>query len=263
MIRRLGFTLVEILIGLAILAVLFSLLIPVLNTVMARSQTAKNMANMNLTMKDFFTWSTMNKGRMVNWGLPDDKNAPWWKGKARSDSTLGERQASYPALTVNWPMFLFHEFGEIAEHWQSTYRNPEGVLAKQAPNMSIEKARRIDPNWEWLLPTDYIYSETMITSPKAWVYPGLGFNRIADYAPYFASVLQADIAHPSNKGAVWLDHIEPGPGRQRLIAFADGAVAQRDVLSARPSAAHPLAGDPQRRTGAVGATLNGHLGVDW
>ncbi len=240
---RRGLTLVETLVVLAVVAALFAITIPVLRGVLAQSQTTKNLSNMSQTMKDFFTWSGMNNGRMVNMGIPPAENPFGYRTQDRG-----------------WPDVLYEAFGEASPHWQSTYSDPSPWLNG---TMSLAEARGRDPEWEWRVPSDYIYSETMFTAPNAWRHPGLQLPDLFAYSEHFAYILVADISSPANKGVLWHDHIEPGPGRQRQIAFADGAVSQRDILAARPSAAHPMSQDAQKRFGPVAATLKGALGQDY
>jgi len=243
MTQRRGWTLLETLIALGIIAVLMSIMIPVLRSVLGKSGMTKNQANMSLTMKDFFSWSNSNKGRMLNKGLPPEDN-PY----------------GYITQSQTWPDVLFLAFGEAEPYWQSTYANPEPYLHG---TMTLAEARRIEPGWEWHAPSDFHYSVTMLTAPKSWQYPGLGLNDVPDFAKYYAYILQADIAYPSNKGVLWHDHIEPGPGRQRLVAFGDGSVSQRDILSAKPSAAYPTSHDVNKRWGPIAGTLHGALGQDF
>ena len=165
---------------------------------------------------------------MINAGLPpgDGQINRWYNGPIPTD--YAQQIYLYPSQTAGWPNVLYLAFGEASPHWQSTYSNPEEWLFGQ---MTLAEARRLDPTWEWRIPSDFLYSPTMLTKPNAWRYPGLGLADMNEFAQYFAYILHADIAHPSAKGVLWHDYIEEGPGRQRLTALADGAVAQRDKRS--------------------------------
>ena len=259
--RRHGLTLVETLVVLAVVAALFAITIPVLRGVLAQSQTTQNLSNMSQTMKDFFTWSAANNGRMVNWGLPKDQdNGRWPYANIPVALTFEAKAFAYTGQIRGWPGTLHHAFGEASPHWQSTYADPTEELP---PGMTLADVRRIDPTWEWRVASDYLYSFTMVTKPNAWVFPGLALDNFTEFAEYYAYIAHADIAHPSGKGVLWHDHIEPGPGQQRQIAFADGAVSQRDILAARPAAAYPMSVTPNERNNPIASTLRGALGIDY
>lgn len=258
---RHGLTLVETLVVLAIVAALFAITIPVLRGVLAQSQTTQNLSNMSQTMKDFFTWSAANNGRMVNWGLPNDNSSSWWR--SRSDYSPGTRASVYPSLDVSWPQFLFTQFGDSGRHWQSTFRAPQAWIDSGGSGGSLADARALDPDWEWILPSDYIYSQTLFTSAHAWRSPGLGLTTNTEYAEYFAVISVADIAHPSRKGVLRHEFRSPGPGDSRLVAFADGSVGLRDLSAGQPTAVPPLSTNVNRPGLPVLSTLNGHLGADW
>ena len=256
---RRGLTLVETLVVLAVVAALFAITILVLRGVLAQSQTTQNLSNMSQTMKDFFTWSGMNNGRMVNWGLPSDNTSPWWR--ARSDYSPGTRASIYPSLDVSWPFFLFTEFGESGRHWHSTLRDHHAWL--EGSGRTLAEARALNPDWEWSLPSDYLYSQTLFTSAHAWRNPGLGLTTNAEYAEYFAVIAVPDIAHPSRKGVLRHEFRSPGPGDSRLVAFADGSVALRDLSVGRPTAVPPMSTNVNLPGMPVQSTLDGHLGADW
>lgn len=254
-----GWTLLETLISLAILAVLLSIAIPSLRSAFARSQTAKNLSNMSLTMKDFFVWSSNHKGRWPNAGLPQDDGAEWFYGGDDDDPTTYEfRIFVYPSHTEMWPTVLKHAFGESSPHWQSTYQNALEHLGEGATQSDLAGA---STDWLWSLPSQYEYSRSFLTRSDAWRFPGLGLATQEEYAEYFSIVQVADVDFPSEKGAL-LHDIPEGTPSMRLVAFADGSVGLMDMNEAIPAGVHPRDTILDRRGTPVRSTEHGFMGRD-
>lgn len=253
---RRGWTLLELMAVLAIFAVLLSIMIPILRNALAKSQSAKNLANMSLTARDFFMWSNQHNGRMVNAGLPGE-GSPGFYGN--SNMSIGSQTGSYLAISQAWPRLLKYDFGDASPHWQSTYSDPT-----MGGEDDVESIRRSNPDWVWTIPSLFTYSSAMFMKSTAFPYPGLGLTSYEEIVEYYGYVSDSDIANPSGKGL--LLHLTPaaantGPTRQ--IAFSDGSVSERIWADARPSGVHPFSADTTRRSGAVLYTENGFLGSDY
>ena len=247
---RSGFTIVELLISVAVIAVLVALVMTGLGEARKHVYDVSNCSNLRQTMMDFAMWSDDHAGRMPNPGLPNDPisgESPFY-GDVRPHS----RPNVYHSVPTAWPRLLYYWRGSTSPAWHSTdgYA-PLGVT--------------LDPNHAsyagWSLPTRYRYATVMLTSPDVWRsdYP-LSLSP-AEFMSFYAYVQAASIAYPAEKGV----HLHEGAYREESrwhASFADGSATRVAPGGLHEPSLIPTTTTTTRRGTPVLHTVDGYLGRD-
>jgi len=259
---RRAFTLVELLVSVAIIAILLSLF---LGTVQATKQTARqavDLSQMRQTCFDFASWANDHRGRIVNAGSP---NASTNVSRAYYDSLWGLSSgwSLYLSQQEHWPRILAHwSDGTISEHWRSSYSEPVPDQSVRLGRSNRTLSPAIAGGSDFAASrTDYRLGRTLLTQSSAWMNPGAAASPTP--APLLADdVRYADVRHPSAKGLLWLADWPGARHGRHHVAFVDASVSIRDWKDARPTAVPPFlsSGEPGE---PVDATFNGARGRDF
>ncbi|MEC9373602.1 MAG: type II secretion system protein [Planctomycetota bacterium] len=272
---RKAFTLLEVLVSIAIIAILLSLSVTALRGSKDAALSALNLSQLRQTYIDFQDWAASPQDQIVNAGAPDDASQ---QARAYYGALWGSDRGwgMYLAQNELWPKVLnaWHG-GAVAEHWHSTYSDdPAPAIALNSANRP--SARPLVDNDIVELPdgvevtagailnnyqTEYRLGRTLLTSAHIWMNPG--FVSKKQWSRMYARTVRfTDVASPSGKGLLY--HNE-WPGAEKSlhhVAFCDGSVSLRNFEDARPTSVLPFEtsgapGDP------VDATFNGYLGIDF
>jgi prepilin-type N-terminal cleavage/methylation domain-containing protein/prepilin-type processing-associated H-X9-DG protein len=137
--RRQGFTLTEILVVMGLIAMLISLLLPVVGKTRAAAQSAACLSNLRQMGTTWTMYIAENKGRLPDyvWSTPLTPDISWrgyWLGildnyKVRGDSLLCP-SADEP-IPYNQPN---KGFGNVSYAWSGKFLNP-GTTAKFSPTI--------------------------------------------------------------------------------------------------------------------------------
>ncbi len=244
---RRAFSVIELLVVLTGVVVVTSVVLVSLRGAIGSAQTLRDVQNLSRCIQDFSSWSAEHDGTMLNAGLPGDPAGLWFYGEPHMVPS------SYPSHVSNWPLILSHWSGQHSPHWQST-QGPDTL------NGQIDLSRYENAPEYHILPTKYLYSLTMVTSPDLWKFPGHGFSDYDEAAPFYELVHSERVRSPSGKG-VLVHWARPAQPREWDIAFADGSVRTRHRDELREPGAFWF-GDPTIRYAPVLGTLDGYLGSD-
>lgn len=248
MTRFRGFTLIECLVVVGIVAILSTLVLVALRQVKQTSENLDDVASLRATASDFASWAADHDGHMLNPGLPDEPSAAWWYPPGMAPSAAASR---YRAIRNQWPLAMHRWSGKVQPHWFG----PDGP---QGPEGPTEPALIQDPVMGPALLTNLHYSLTMVTAPTLWVYPGRGMTG-SQTLPELERVSVAKIEFPAAKGT--LINASKLPSGAAPTAFADGHVARVAAGQFRLAAADPTS-LPTFRGDPVLATMAGYRGVD-
>lgn len=245
--RASAFTIVELLLTLGAVVVLTSIVLASLRGVLGSSKMLLDLQNLSRSMQDLASWSAEHDGQMLNAGLPGDPSAEWFYGEPQLAAS------TYLSHVDTWPQILSKWSGQRSPHWQST-------VGPNTLNGQINLARYEGASEYYILPTQYLYSATMITSADLWKYPGYGFESYDQIQPFYKLVSADQIRAPSAKG-VLVHWARPTSPRVWDIAFADGSVRHARRAELREPGAWVF-GDPMTRYAPVLSTIEGYMGVD-
>jgi prepilin-type N-terminal cleavage/methylation domain-containing protein len=259
---RRAFTLVELLVSIAILAILLSILVTALRSTHLTARSAVDLSNLRQTSYDFAAWSNDHRGRVVNAGWPDARTS---EARAYYGSTWNSPTGwgLYLVQQEFWPRVLSSWTGAgLSDHWFSSFREETDqepiVIPRHAGGLSMGGGG--GPSFA-AARTEYKLGRTLLTQASAWMNPGAAtaptpVQSLADQIQY------AEIRHPSSKGILWHDEWPGAEKGRHHVAFADASVSIRDWREARPTAAPPFlaSGEPGE---PVDATFNGALGRDF
>lgn len=252
--RSFGFTLVELLVVLAIIAVLISLLMPSLKRVRDQSHTVVCASNLRQLGLAFTMYANDNKGRLPN--LSDDRtNRAWYNmvapymGMKTKDKSLGDKEASYyrfgyngtdgrsdrwmycparepdPKLDqnygVNYPNIFSYAHLDQWDVWGTHWYEGSAKLAKVPARVYLAADARVGPGFTYDGKTEILHPNT----DAGWGSLNYDYDKdgIVD-----SIVTELFGIGPYN--GIWPAHGGPGrvkAGGQRRAAnflFADGSV---------------------------------------
>ena len=225
-----GFTITELLVVIAVIAVVLSIILPALASVRASAGRAKSLANIRTIVQSFHDYAAMfetypfgNRG----WVGPN-LNPPTNLGTAD-----GYRLASaYSGMGIHWPI-LMHSVADWTTHseaWLSPGRNESTSLGEN-PLLGVgDGPTRLPFAW-----SDYHYSHCFMGPPRAWDPDRTSAGGLAP-----RPTRPGQVRFPSKKviihdySRLYLNK-DPGPDTPRPVGFTDGSaktVLDRDV--ARP-----------------------------
>lgn len=244
---RRGVTLVEVLVTIAVAAVLTLILILSLRGVRGQTLAIKDLHNLRLSAQDMLLWSHDNDHKFLNFVDPTSSLFRTVNLGLESPSFNLYCQL-YLAQSINWAQYLQVGLGQPtpADHWDTAYRPQTVNIQAGSSLMTVERPR-------------FEYSPTMLTSPELWTESPPATNSL-ECAPYFSVVRLSNVRFPSDKGMLCHRHV-PEPQSTIHVAFVDGSAAAHPTDSLKPPA-----GSPTSRTGSPGHpvlhTMRGFEGAD-
>ncbi len=187
-----GFTLVETLVSIAIVAVLLGILLPAMKGVREKSWDMHDLSNLRQTTQQFQMWSDAHDGIFLNGG--GDKPPYTVIVRDGMGATIGA--FDYFDHAGSWSLVLRAFFGEEYATW--------------TPQHSMSTA--------------YLYGMGMVTDPRLW--EGCAFNTQLRWR-YARRVRMTETSFPSNKGLLVEAHREKPitPDTKYPMSFVDGSAA--------------------------------------
>lgn len=256
--RRRGFTLVEALIALAIIAALVAIVLPVLGGARQAARDTGELSNLRQIYVDYTNWSAEHRGSIANAGSPMENTpeAREFYGPAHRDD---RGWGLYLLQGELWPSLLRMQYdGEIPGHWHSNYEDDSNAFGIPNALLEMEESPR---SWDFTVRTQYRLGATLLTESQIWSNPGAVVKQrwVRNHA---RKVKFTDVSAPARKGLMFL-HEWPGAAKGlHHVLFCDGAASLKDFAEARPTSVPPFesSGEPGM---AVDATFNGFKGVDF
>ncbi|MGP1308977.1 MAG: type II secretion system protein [Phycisphaerales bacterium] len=244
---RLGVSIIELMVLAAILAILLSVLIPMIRSVRIRQHDLVDVMNAGMTLKDFRVWSQDRDGVMPNAGHYDDPIVPEYY--EQGSNPVGH----YIIQVQDWVDLLCFSGFEPSKHWHTT-RGPDDAGGQ------IDLAASDDPQWLYSNPSRFLLSSTLRFAPDIWT-PGRT-TRISweELQSYFRNVRWESVRFPSSKGMLVNRSRKYGSDRWH-VGFVDGSARMIRSAEAMPGVPYPWGGggDPGP---AILATEYGYLGRD-
>lgn len=153
---RRGVTLVEVLVTIAVAAVLTLILILSLRGVRGQTLAIKDLHNLRLSAQDMLLWSHDNDHKFLNFVDPTSSLFRTVNLGLESPSFNLYCQL-YLAQSINWAQYLQVGLGQPtpADHWDTAYRPQTVNIQAGSSLMTVERPR-------------FEYSPTMLTSPELW-----------------------------------------------------------------------------------------------
>ncbi len=258
--RSRGFTIVEMLIAVAIIAALIAIVLPVLRTARQAAKDTGELSNLRQVHMDFAAWAADRRGVIANAGSPMESTI---ESQAYYGQAHGEDRGwgMYLLQGELWPGLLRLQYqGVVPGHWHSRYTEEDMPLQRPEGGTfanTVEGPRA----WDVAVQTQYRLGATLLTESQIWTNPGAVTKQrwVRNHAK---KVRFSDISAPARKGMIFLDEW-PGAKKGRLhVLFCDGSAALKRFSEARPTAVPPFetSGEPGM---AVDATFNGYKGVDF
>jgi len=293
--RYSGFTLVELLIAVAIMALLVAILIPTLSGIWGKSRELVDLANLRSTHSDFVAWAADRHGAIPNAGGPFETSAAS-RGYYGVFHNEDRGWGMYTLQNELWPNLLRQAYGgRIQRYWHSSYEDftqddLDGDISTLAipddgstPSETDQNAPGSEPEPGIIgdvtvddlvgtamdyrsgsishLQTEYRLGLTLLTDASVWSNPGAvrSTRWVRNYA---RRVRFTEVQNPSRKGLLYLKSWPRASEGWHHVAFVDGAVSIRNWADAMPTAVSPFdtAGEPGD---PVNATFNGYRGIDF
>jgi len=257
--NRRGFSLLEAIVVIAIVAVLVAILVPTLRSVWKSRSVVNDLSNLRQTMTDFFSYAAANRGAVANAGTPYEPRSRFYY---RENWGTEGGWYRYIAQDREWPSVLAEQMTP-GRHWHAADETWSLDVERPGTTGSAD-SRGITPELlaGWI--SRYELGDSMRFTSQSIAFPRAtsagGIDGVRDAATL---VRFHDIRFPSNKGVLVQRHWWGDEQGLHHVAFADASVALRDVAQAQPTGVHPSSSDPTRRGKPVDCTLEGFAGLDW
>lgn len=244
--RRRAATIVELLVTVAVVAIVVGITIPVLRTVAMKRHDVKNLTSLRSTHQQFRQYANDHQDYFLNAGLP---RRPGYPAAIDYGPGNGFEHISYLGQDTWWPMVLSTYTKEGFPTWHSTHWPP--------PERGPAHVHAGYTNTRYIAESGFIYSLACVTDPSLCrdsADASGGFDR------YYQLVRWSTTAHPSSKGMLF-DGVSPSRDDRtdwRNVVFVDGSAGLYDFFSpvASPEGA-------RRRGRPVSWTPEGILGRDF
>lgn len=250
--ERCAYSLVELLVTVAAIALVVGISIPLLRGAFDRGRDAERIGNIRATMVDFATYAADHDGVAPNTGIPGvDYSSPWYRGMSSS----AQMMSMYLAITVSWPLFLHDSLGESHVFWHPP---PGPTFPPELTDAGITPDS-YDESSLLAMPSEYEYSLTFVTDAALWSGEHSGVSEEAALA--FAKNVRFDQAsYPSAKGVL----IHARDLRRRGVAataFVDGSASFMRHSDFLPAVPLPLGASTEPFIPVL-ATKDGYTGRD-
>jgi len=230
----LGFTIIELLVSLSVIAVLFSITIPALRGAHKAATAVECLATVRGILVGHRLWSAAHKSRWLTIAIPPGDSI---------HSTLEAGYTSYDIEGIDlgyvWPVVI-REYVDGARESGETMSCPE--VQRNRPDLMNEPMRAHVVAFR-----SYWYSPTLCTTSRLWDDGDPG-SRALRRRPndHIMAVLLSDVVSPSHKVAMFEHHDHHGDGAKITpqmtakvsLGFADGHADRRPV----DEAATPVGG---------------------
>ncbi len=295
-----GFTIVELLVAIAILAVLVGILIPTIAGIWSKSRDLVDLSNLRSTHGDFRAWAADRNDVIANAGGPYESSVAsrGYYGVFHGDD---RGWGMYTLQNELWPNLLRQNYnGQVQDYWHSSYAEfteeelealpttltaPSETNAPAAPGISapgtnapepgiieditqdvsvddlVEDAMDYRTGSIAHLQTEYRLGVTLLTDANVWSNPGA--IRTTQWVRNNARAVRfVDVAHPARKGLLYHNNWPGAAEGNHHVAFVDGSVELKNWADAQPTAVSPF--DTSGVPGdPVNATFNGYRGIDF
>lgn len=248
---RRGFTLVETLIAVAVVAVLLAIAIPSLRYAIRQSNVTIDLANLRSTHQQFYQWGVEHQDAFVNQGPPE----PGRGFVLRPQNSDVQVAGPYSMQTFYWPLVLGGWLGEGYETWHP----------RAAPKPSEEEANHISrglhfPGARHAYPSKFEMSLAMLFDP-AFFTPGCDTRPTRGMLRF---VRWSETAFPASKALLFCTTVDPqntyvpNPTPfDPVAAMVDGSAKPVDPGSAVVYPGEPCMSEPFSETplGILGRDL--------
>lgn len=227
-------TLLELLVGLGIIALLLAILLPVLAGARKSATDTVDLTNLRSTHQQLFEWGAAHSDYFLNAGPP----APDRDFSIEYGSCL--YVGSYLAQGTRWPLVLAAWTGEGSPTWHSSH-------APEPPPHDL--SCRIQ-NVRYVVASAYYYTHAALVAPEAFN-PDLWSDcSPEDPTRYYRFVRWSETAYPAEKGLLYdtaaLAQDDGAPVAP--VLFVDGGVSIMDFATSVNQMVNECPFAPVRRT---------------
>jgi hypothetical protein len=240
--RRRAVTIVELLVVVAVLAILLGILLPTLRGAFFRAREVNDLVNLRSTHQQFFQWGVAHRDRFVNRGLPVPGEPYIFR---IGNDTQNFIAGAYAGQTSFWTWTL----GEWLERGYPSW-HPIDTQPLQ-PHEQQMFARLVPlPGSDHFRPSDFLMSSAMLFDPRRFM-PGC----MDDPNPHARFVRWSETAYPANKVLLYNNAALDSPtgaypveDPSVALALVDGSARYASPHDAITIPGEICSGDPIRQT---------------
>jgi len=239
--RRRAVTIVELLVVVAVLAILLGILLPTLRGGKRASRDTIDLANLRSIHQQFRLWGNDHQDRFVNAGVPPPGEPLTLSAGPGNGSVVGP----YLMQGTYWPLILsaWGEPGTRSWHSQRTVIGAEWQFLGVGAQGGV-----------FVRPSAFVYSFNLLTHPARWMPPACNTDS-SELERYNTVVYWSSVAYPGRKGMMIDRSAEPDDA---AASFVDGSARLFPAGRFSETAPGCLGGF----FSPVIATPFGYLGVD-